>query len=105
MGQTVGTWFTKNLTIMANAVGSESGLGLNGRGISHPALPWSALAVASNRSVDQARVARRKSMIVQPEEAKCSSPKVLDDDVSRIAEAKRQLAGAGHVEVDADIAL
>jgi len=37
--------------------------------------------------------------------AQGAGPEILDDDIRRVAQAQRQFAGAGHVEVDANIAL
>src|SRR3984893_4194232 len=99
----MGPRLAKNLAVMANAVGCDPGLGLDGRRISHPPLPWSALAVTGDRGIDQPRVPRGEGLVVQPEEAERTGAKVLDDHVRRVTQAKRQLAGAGHVEVDADI--
>src|ERR1700719_419064 len=90
---------------MANAVSGEPGLGLDGGRISSPRMPWSALAVTGDRGIDQPWVPRGEGLVVQPEEAERTGAKVLDDHVRRVTQAKRQLAGAGHVEVDADIAL
>src|SRR5271165_7658332 len=90
---------------MANAVGSEPGLGLDRRRIGHSALPRSTLSVAGDRGIDQARVARGQGLVVQSEETERSGPEVLDNHIGRVAQAKRQRAGARHVQIDADIAL
>jgi len=89
---------------MAQAVVGEPGFGLHCGRIGHAALPWPTLSVASDRGVDQPRVAGSQRLIVEPEIAQCASAEILDNDVRSVAQAQRQFAGPGHVQVNANIA-
>jgi hypothetical protein len=90
---------------VADAVLGEPRLGLNRGRIGHAAAPGSALAIAGDRSVDQARVALGQRLVVEPEEAQRAGAEILDDDVGRVAQAQREVERAGLVQVDADVAL
>src|SRR6516164_6292930 len=90
---------------MTNAIFGEASLGLYGRRVGHPAAPRSSLAIASNGGIDQTRISLREGLVVETEETQRARPKILDDDICRVAELQRQLIGSGHIEIDADIAL
>src|SRR5262249_46970459 len=105
MRQAVGTRFAEDLAVMAQAVVSEPGLRLYRWRVGHAASPWPTLAVAGDRGIDQARGAGNKRLIVEPEKAQRAGPEIFDDDVRRGAQAQCQFARAGHIEIDADIAL
>ena len=104
MRQAVGARLLQGLAIVPNAVLGKAGLGLHGRRICHPAAPGAALAVTGDRCIDQSRIALRQGFVVEAEEAERARAKILDHDISSVAEFQRQIIGAGDVQVDADVA-
>ena len=64
----------------------------------------SVLPEAGDRCVDQPRIALRQGFVVEAEEAERARAKILDHDISSVAEFQRQIIGAGDVQVDADVA-
>ncbi len=83
----------------------DSRLSLDRRRISHPRAKRTVLAVAADRGVDDTGVAGRDRLVIQPKGGESTGPEVLHDHVGGIAETKSDIAGARHVEVDAQVAL
>src|SRR4029453_9500320 len=69
MRQAIGTRLGERAAIVTNTVFGKAGLGLHGWRIGHPATPWTALAVAGDRRIDQARVAFGQRLVIKTEEA------------------------------------
>lgn len=85
--------------------GGESRLSLDRRRVGHPRAPRTVLAVATDRGVDDTRVADRDRLVIQPEGGERTGPEVLHDHVGGVAEPKSNIAGTRRVEVDAHVAL